>query len=185
MHIFLATDRLILRRLTEVDVDHLVALDSEPEVMAYLSGGPPTPRGDVEALLGELITDYARYRGLGRYAAIEKATGEFIGWMSIRSDGSDEVDLGYRLRTSAWGKGYATEGARALIDAAFTTYGIARVYATTMAVNARSRAVMERVGLRFVRTFHLHFDDPIPGTELGEVEYGITRAEWDRYRGES
>jgi RimJ/RimL family protein N-acetyltransferase len=179
MHAFLATDRLILRRLTEADLDHLVALDSDPEVMAFLSGGPPAPREATEALLRELIAAYGRFRGLGTFAAIEKTTGDFIGWMAISADGSDEVDLGYRLHTSAWGKGYATEGARALIAAAFADAGIARVYATTMAVNVRSRGVMERAGLRFVRTFHLHFDDPIPGTEFGEVEYAVTRTEWE------
>jgi RimJ/RimL family protein N-acetyltransferase len=179
MHVLLTTDRLILRRLTTADIDHLVALDSDPDVMAFLSLGPPPPRHDVEVQLRGLIADYARVRGFGRYAAIEAATGDFIGWMAINADGGDQVELGYRLRTSAWGKGYATEGARALIDAAFADADIARVYATTMAVNTRSRAVMERAGLRFVRRFHLHFDDPIPGTEFGEVEYAVTRTQWE------
>ncbi len=181
---FLQTERLILRRLTASDVDDLVALDSDPDVMAFLTGGVPTPRADVEASLRELIEDYTRFHGLGRYAAIEAVGGAFLGWMSLRNDGSDEVDLGYRMHRSAWGRGFATEGARALVAKAFTEdFGgrrgpIMRVRAQTMAVNTRSRAVMERAGLRHVRTFHLHFDDPIPGTELGEVEYAITRAEW-------
>jgi RimJ/RimL family protein N-acetyltransferase len=182
VHVFLTTDRLILRRMVPADTDHLVELDGDPDVMAFITGGAPTPRAEIEAMLSDLIADYDRFRGLGRYAAIERRTGEFVGWMSLRSDGSDEVDLGYRLRKTFWGKGYATEGARALIDSAFRDHGIERVYAETMFINARSRAVMARVGLRHVRTFHLHFDDPIPGTELGEVEYAITRAEWETAR---
>ena len=51
-----------------------------------------------------------------------------------------------------------------------------------MAVNARSRGVMERAGLKFIRVFHIHFDDPIPGTEHGDVEYEITRTEWEHSR---
>lgn len=64
--------------------------------------------------------------------------------------------------------------------AAFTTLGLRRVFATTMAVNLASRRVMEKAGLRYVRTFHLEFDDPIPGTEHGEVEYAVTADEWQR-----
>ena len=182
MDVFLETERLVLRRLIPTDVDDLVALDGDPVVMAFLSGGKPTPRADVEQALRQLIDDYARFDGLGRYAAIDKSTGDFLGWMSLAADGTDEVDLGYRLRASAWGKGYATEGARALVATAFTEFPIERVRADTMAVNSRSRAVMERAGLRFIRVFHLHFDDPIPGTELGEVEYAITRTEWEHSR---
>jgi RimJ/RimL family protein N-acetyltransferase len=181
---FLRTERLILRRLTVSDADDLEALDGDAEVMAFITGGRPTPRAEIETSLRELIADYQRFHGLGRYAAIEAATGAFLGWMSLRNDGSDEVDLGYRLNRRAWGHGFATEGARALITKAFTDdFGgarrpIQRVRSDTMAINARSRAVMERAGLRYVRTFHLHFEDPIPGTELGEVEYAITRSEW-------
>ena len=60
----------------------------------------------------------------------------------------------------------------------FAETGTERVWATAMAVNTPSRRVLERVGLRHVRTYHEHFDDPIPGTEQGEVEYAVTRSEW-------
>ena len=89
-----------------------------------------------------------------------------------------EYEIGYRLRRAAWGKGLASEGVHALLAVAFTQLGARRVWAETMAVNARSRQVMERCGMRYVRTFHEHFDDPIPGTEHGEVEYEIRRDDW-------
>lgn len=85
-----------------------------------------------------------------------------------------------RLLRSAWGRGFATEGSRALVDKAFTDLGVVRVHAESMAVNTRSRRVMVSVGLGHVRTFHLQWDDPLPGTEHGEVEYALTRAEWER-----
>src|SRR5439155_17559031 len=88
------------------------------------------------------------------------------------------AELGYRLRFSAWGKGFATEGARALIHKAFTELPLDRVWAETMAVNTPSRRVMERAGLRHVRTYLLAFDDPIPGTEQGEVEYELWRDQY-------
>jgi RimJ/RimL family protein N-acetyltransferase len=56
--------------------------------------------------------------------------------------------------------------------------GLKRIWAETMAVNLASRRVMEKAGLAYVRTFHLEWDDPIEGTQAGEVEYAITRAEW-------
>ena len=184
MHVFLETERLILRRLTRDDVDDLVRLDSDPEVMAFIDRGPAPSRAEMVDRVDRFVEDYARFDGLGRYAAIAKSGGEFLGWMSLRADGSPGVDLGYRLVRFAWGYGYATEGSRALVAKAFRGYPVDRVFATTMAVNLRSRAVMERAGLRFVRVFHEDFADPIPGTEQGEVEYAITRAEWENARDE-
>jgi RimJ/RimL family protein N-acetyltransferase len=183
MDVFLETDRLLLRRLTAADVDHLVELDGDPEVMRFLTNGRPTPRERIERVtLPRVMSGYEHLRGLGRMAAIERATSAFLGWIGFdpSDDGrpDDEIELGYRLRRSAWGRGYATEGSRALIDEAFTDFPVRRVYAQTMAVNLASRRVMEKSGLRFVRTFHLTWDDPIPGTEHGEVEYALDRAEW-------
>ncbi|HEY2790706.1 MAG TPA: GNAT family N-acetyltransferase [Micromonosporaceae bacterium] len=182
MHVFLTTDRLILRRLEPSDVDRFVELDADPGVLAFISSGPPTTRAEIEAMMPGLLAEYAASGGLGRFAALERSTGEFIGWMAMRPRAADVGELGYRLRPRFWGKGYATEGSRALLDAAFHDFPVQRVYAETMFINAPSRAVMERVGMRHLRTFHVDFEDPIPGTELGEVEYEITRAQWEQAR---
>lgn len=184
MHVFLETDRLVLRRFTEADVDNLVELDSDPEVMRYLTGGRSTPREFVESqMMPRLLSYYERYPGFGFWVAIEKSTGDFLGWFVFRPPLKDprpgEIELGYRLRRSAWGKGYATEGSRALVRKGFTEFGVQRVVAFTMAVNAASRRVMEKSGLVFVRTFHQDWPDPIPGTDQGEVEYAVDRADWE------
>ena len=92
----------------------------------------------------------------------------------------DHPELGYRLRAASWGLGYATEGSRALVDLAFRELGAERVFAETMAVNTASRRVMEKAGLRYVRTFHQEWPDRIEGDEHGDVEYALTRAEWER-----
>ena len=81
---------------------------------------------------------------------------------------------------AAWGRGYASEGSRALIGKGFAELGVRRVVAETMAVNAASRRVLEKAGLRLVRTFHQPWPEPIPGDEHGDVEYALTRAEWER-----
>jgi RimJ/RimL family protein N-acetyltransferase len=180
----LTTDRLLLREFTMDDVDLLVELDSDPAVMRFLTNGKPTPREQVEReQLPRILADYRRYPGLGRWAAIERSTGEFLGWLSLQPvAGGTEADLGYRLRRSTWGKGYASEGARALVGKAFQVARLERVFAQTMAVNTASRRVMEKAGLRYVRTFHLTFDDPIEGTEHGEVEYELRRGDWEAQR---
>jgi len=178
--VFLETDRLVLRRFTPADVDLLVDLDSDPAVLRYI--GRPRSRDEIETdILPRFLRYYERFPGYGFWAAIEKSTGEFVGWFHFRPAENaplDEPELGYRLRKSAWGKGYATEGSRALIDKGFTEFGARRVVASAMAVNTGSRRVMEKAGLRFVRTFHLEFDDPVEGTEHGEVEYALTQDEW-------
>ena len=103
--------------------------------------------------------------------------------MRPREDGGlDEAELGYRLRKSAWGKGYGTEGSRALIHKGFTELGVSRVFAQTMAVNVASRRVMEKAGLTLVRIFHQSGPDPVDGTEHGEVEYGLHKARWEAER---
>jgi RimJ/RimL family protein N-acetyltransferase len=182
MHVFLETRRLTLRRFTADDVDNLVELDSDPQVMRYINGGRPTPRTEVEnAVLPRLLGYYERYEAYGAWAAVERATGDFLGWFALhpRDDApQDDVELGYRLRRSAWRRGLATEGSRALVGKAFTDLGAERVFAETMTVNAASRRVMEKVGLRYVRTFHLEWPEEIEGTAEGDVEYALTRAEW-------
>lgn len=189
MRIFLETERLALRRITGADADNLFDLDSDPEVMRFIIGGRPTPRDVVlNETLPRFLHYYERFAGFGFWAAIEKSTGEFLGWFHFRQredrvavgDGPDEVELGYRLRCSAWGKGYATEGSRALIRKGFTDLGVRRVWAETMAANTASRRVMEKAGLKLERTFHEEWPDPIEGAEHGEVEYAITKADWER-----
>ncbi len=174
------TERLRLRRFGPADVELLVDLDSDLEVMRFLTG-EVTPREEIvqEALPG-MLRVYDEHPGLGTFAAEEKDGGVFVGWFGLQpTANATTVDVGYRLNRKAWGKGYATEATRMLIDYAFAELGVDRVVADTMAVNHRSRAVMRRSGLRFVRLWHEHFEDPLPGTEFGEVEYAIDRRTWE------
>ena len=184
MQIFLETERLVLRQFTENDVDNLVELDSDPEVMRFITGGRPTSRQEIEnEVLPRFLDYYERLPGYGFWAAVEKSTGRFVGWFHFRpAQGAhpDEIELGYRLRKSAWAKGYASEGSRALVDKGFAEFGVQRVVASTMVVNVASRRVMEKAGLKFVRTFHQPWPDKIEGDEEGDVEYALLRSEWEQ-----
>ena len=180
MEIFLETQRLVLRRFGPDDVDLLVALHNDPDVMRYLGPCDETAEQVREQRIPMFQRLYAQ--GHGYWAAIERATGEFLGWFMFRPAKVDPqpgvLELGYRLHTAAWGRGVATEGSIALVDKGFTEMGVQRVVADTMAVNLGSRRVMEKTGLRFVRTTHPHHDEPLDGAEHGDVEYALTRDEW-------
>jgi RimJ/RimL family protein N-acetyltransferase len=179
MQIFLETGHLTLRRFTAADEDNLFELNSDPEVMRYLGDGKPTPREVIRnEIVPYLLGFYEQFEGFGFWAAVEKATGQFLGWFHFRPAADGAIELGYRLRRSAWGKGYATEGSRALIRKGFTEFGVQRVVAETMAANAGSRRVLEKSGLILVRTFA----DAEPGV-IGDaghdhVEYALSRAGW-------
>jgi RimJ/RimL family protein N-acetyltransferase len=167
------TERLTLRRFTGDDVDRLFELNSDPEVMRYLTGGKPTPR---EVIRDEIIpfhlAVYQRFNGLGTWAAESSAGGEFLGWFHLRAGpGADirNLDLGYRLRRAAWNKGYASEGSAALIRKGFADLGADRVFGHTMPGNAASRRVLEKCGLTLVSSAEAADD---------EVEYALTREQW-------
>jgi len=184
MHPFLETERLVLRGFTPDDVDGLVALDSDPEVMRFINGGEPADPALIRTqTLPRLLHDYPVLGTRGYWAAEEKAARTFLGWFELRpleEHSAAVVELGYRLHRAAWGKGYATEGCRALVATAFTGLGVERITANTMAVNTGSRRVMEKLGMTFVRSFTGDWPVAIPGSEHGEVEYELTREDWLR-----
>ena len=142
VEVFLETERLVLRRFTVDDVDRVVD-GCRPGGDALHHGrhghAAPGDRGRGAARLAAVLRAHARVRVR---AAHERSTGDFIGWLHFRSPPDhvpDDVELGYRLRRAAWGKGYATEGARALIANGFRHQGVQRVFAFTMVVNLASR----------------------------------------------
>lgn len=193
MQVFMTSARMTLRRFTPDDLDHLYDLDNDREVMRYLNGGEPTPR---EVMEREILPRFLQYDeespGFGRWAAIETNAGDFLGWFSLLPVNGmvTAAELGYRLRRAAWGRGLATEGARALIDKGFGEFGVERVIATTYQDNLASQRVMQKVGMSFVRAFRLTPEDFEGGGSFhstsdeiwdgDDVEYALTRAEWVR-----
>lgn len=165
----LETGRLVLRGFVESDVDAVAWLLAEPRVMRYIEDGKPVSRADVErVVLPKLL-------GGGWWAAHLKGSADFIGWFELSAAGGGVAELGYRLHPDHWGRGYAAEGAAALVEHGRAT-GLTRVVAYAMAVNTGSRRVLEKVGLAHVRTFHEEWPDYIEGAEHGDVEYALDLA---------
>ncbi len=145
------TERLILRKLTEDDVDNIFLLDSNPDVMKYV-GIPPVKSKDESARMLENIINQYKINGTGRLAVIEKETDRFIGWSGIKLL-ADEVngfknvyELGYRFLPEFWGKGYATESALASLNLGFNQLNAEKIYAYADVGNASSNHILKKLG---------------------------------------
>lgn len=179
------TTRLSLRDAQPDDLALLVALDRDPGVKRYIDDGAPVDAADVQEKLDWWLGYRERTPGYGFWLAFAREDGRFVGWFHLRRGSDrplDEPELGYRLHRVEWGRNYATEGSERLVEHAFTEQGARLVFAETMAVNTGSRRVMEKLGMRHVRTFHADWPVRIPGDEEGDVEYAITRDEWEQRR---
>ncbi|MBW4609147.1 MAG: GNAT family N-acetyltransferase [Hassallia sp. WJT32-NPBG1] len=161
MKTFLETERLILRQFSEEDADKLFELDSDTEVTRFVpnAGQPSNYTAIKNETLPTYFEYYQKYDGYGCWAAIEKSSKAFIGWFLFRPivhapffnpelANPNDIELGYRLRKAAWGKGYATECSKSLIAKGFSELGAQRVLAVAFAANLASIRVMEKVGLK-------------------------------------
>jgi RimJ/RimL family protein N-acetyltransferase len=199
----LRTDRLLLVPLADRHLELEVHLDSDPEVLRYISGRAHA-RDEVLESHARRMALAGRVDGLGYWMAFgsgdgshgstapeREDEGEFVGLMMLppahgpdQPDDPSVADLGYRLVRRHWRKGLASEASRALLRHAFDTVGQSRAIAQTMAVNTGSQGVMKAIGMRYVRTYFPSWDEPLPGADLGEVEYEMTRAMWQAGRTE-
>ena len=147
--ILLQTARLTMREFTPSDFDELLRLDSDPRVLKYINGGKPMSRGEVDAVVNRVVGYYPLYPGLGVWRASRRDNGAFIGWYCLKyCPPTTDIEVGYRLLFEAWGKGFATEGARALVDYGFKKLGVKRIIGVTHPKNKASQHVLRKSGLR-------------------------------------
>ncbi|MFD9129504.1 GNAT family N-acetyltransferase [Kitasatospora sp. NPDC059571] len=155
----LRTDRLLLRRWRESDLAPWAAMNADPEVREHL--GDLLTREQSDASVARFRAE-ADARGYGWWAVEVVADGAFVGFAGL--DPVDDglpfagVEIGWRLARPAWGHGYATEAARAVLAFGFDTLRLPEILAVTTAGNLRSRAVMRRIGM--TRDPADDFDDP-------------------------
>ena len=148
-----STPRLALRRFRADDVDEVYRLDRDPRVMRYIGDGSVRTREEVALSLARARAYYRNYPGLGVWAADERASRRFIGWFCLKyMPNTADVEVGYRLLPEAWGKGYATEGASALVRYGFETLGLYLIIGVTHPGNAASQRVLRKAGLHAAGT---------------------------------
>ncbi|HYI14657.1 MAG TPA: GNAT family N-acetyltransferase [Thermomicrobiales bacterium] len=152
MSTIVETERLIIRYWTSDDVNDAFTIYGDPEVTRYLAGDArDTTIEQTSEWLAKKLATQADKAPLGLWAAEERATGRVIGHALLQYaqiNGEDRVEVGYALARAAWGNGYATEIARAILRVGFDTLNLAEIYGVVIPENTASRRVLEKIGMR-------------------------------------
>jgi [ribosomal protein S5]-alanine N-acetyltransferase len=162
MIFILETKRFFLRELIEEDVDGFHELDSDPEVHRYLGNSPVSDKQKLLEII-KFVQQQYNENGIGRWAIIDKNTNEFIGWCGLKlvkdtiNNQSHYYDLGYRLIRKHWGKGIATETAKASIEYGFNVMKLKEIIAAIHCDNVASNNVVKKLGFELIETFE--FED--------------------------
>ena len=145
---WLETLRLELREFVPSDRPELERLDTDPRVMKYIGDGRTSTPEEISAAIRRVCRAYRLYPGLGSWRASRRDNGRFIGWFSLKYiPRTVEVEVGYRLLPEAWGRGFATEGARELVRYGFDDVGLERIIGITHPDNLASQRVLVKAGL--------------------------------------
>lgn len=146
------TERLFVRHFEEGDLDEFAALCADPQVMRHVGDGSTLGRDQVAHWIDVCLQKYTE-RGYGTSAVFKKATGRFIGYCGVvRAPDKQFDELIYVYNVSAWGKGYATEAGRGMIEYVFSRSTLERIYATIHPNNVGSVKVAEKLGFVFEGT---------------------------------
>lgn len=161
MRFYLETERLILREIQETDINGMFELDSNAEVHKYLGNNPiKTKEQALEAI--QFIRTQYKELGIGRFACIEKSSGNFIGWSGLKlNQGGKEalnghqnfIDIGYRFIPKYWGKGYGYESAVACLEFGFNKMNYDTIYGAADVENIGSNKILTKIGLQFTNEF--------------------------------
>lgn len=173
------TNRLILRELLLTDDVGLFELDTNPQVHQYLGNNPIKTMHEARTIIAMVMQQYAT-NGIGRWAVIEKTSGDFIGWCGLKFIQEHEnnhinfYDIGYRLIPKYWGMGYATEAAQAVINYGFHQLQLKEIFASAHVENKSSQKVLQKCGLSFIESYQWQ--------QIPCNWYRITKAEWQLKR---
>lgn len=158
MKMRIETPRLLLRPIIEADAAAMFEMDSNPKVLTYIPIVPQTDIRQSQRIVQHVQKQYQEH-GIGRVAVVLKETNEFVGWSGFKwitehINGRTEFhELGYRFLERHWGKGYATESAKACLEYAFNVLEFPVIYAYAAAEHFDSQKVLTKVGFKFIETF--------------------------------
>ncbi len=160
MSVLIETDRLLLRELRADDAPGMFAMDSDPEVHRYLGNSPLANPAQSQEHIAFIQQQY-RENGVGRWAVLERETGDFVGWSGLKlipdpfQPKTTVYELGYRFLQRHWGRGYATEAAHAVLRHGFEVLRLAAIYSMADVQNDASNHVLRKLGFVFVKRFDL------------------------------
>jgi RimJ/RimL family protein N-acetyltransferase len=186
MDIHIETERLLIRELQASDDQGMFELDSDPEVMRYIGRKPVETIDESRGVIAFVRQQYEA-NGIGRWAVIEKDSGNFLGWVGFKliqertNNHIDFHDFGYRFLRKHWGKGYATESSIASLHFGKKELKLPDIYAMTDVNNGASRHVLEKLGFqlldifRFERNPGWRTEDDLDATwyKLADGLYGL------------
>lgn len=182
------TERLILRNWQDEDLEPFAAINQDPQVMEYF---PNTLSLSETKEFIQLIKDRFEKHKFGQYACVLKETKEFIGYVGLsvptwEAHFTPCVEIGWRLSSKHWGKGYATEAAKRALTIGFEEFGLNEILAFTVPQNQRSRRVMEKIGMTRSELDDFHHPKILQNHPLSlHVLYRIRKAEYKLKYGRS
>ena len=149
------TDRLILRPFTADDVETLLSIYQTEGIRKYFPPSPPVTIERIQRFITRQQEDWDQY-GYGIWGIVPKDASQVIGWVGLTFlPELNETEVGYLLDKPFWGKGFATEAARASLQFGFEQCGLDHIVALVFADNLASRRVIEKCGMTFEETIHL------------------------------
>ena len=164
------TTRLRLRKFTANDLNDLSAIRSDPDVMRYIGSGKPDSLEQVHTTLNKFLGHWEQH-GFGRWGVVYKETDVLIGWCGLSYlEDTGEVEIGYGIAKSYWGKGLVSEAATASIKHGFEELGLDRIVAVAWPDNITSRRIMDKLGMKYVKAAHYYHAEV--------VYYAISRDEY-------
>ena len=158
MKIVIETERLLLREVEYTDDLDLFEMDSDPEVHLYIENKPVKSIDEIHKYITLLKKQY-KENGIARWAVIDKLTNECVGWSGLKyfnqplNNNHNFYELGYRFKKKHWGKGFATESSKAILDYGFKKLNMDTIYAITDSENKNSKKVLTKLGFDFIKTF--------------------------------
>jgi RimJ/RimL family protein N-acetyltransferase len=167
----LITANLTLRPCSPEDSADFISLERDPDVMRFLNGGKA-----VDQTVSDPNAPFLMPRGTEPYVWTARTTDSnaFAGWFCLWPESETIAELGYRLARNQWGKGFASQGAAALVEWGFTACHYDKIFASALTTNHASRRVMEKLGMTYVKTIHPDLVS-FAGSEAGEALYEVNR----------
>jgi len=172
----ITTERLVLREWTMDDFDEVHAYATDAEVVRYMSFGPNTAeqtRAFLETSIAQAVAQPRTDFGL---AVARREDGAFLGGAGLHLRSPAKAELGYVYKRGAWGHGYATEAARAMLEFGFRDLGLYRIYALCVPANVGSANVMQKIGMRYEGCLRANLF--ARGEFMDTLSFAILRPEW-------